>query len=122
MKKLVIFGMLIFGIMAMAEKLNTDGKDHLKELLGKWGEPYNISIVVKNNKIFYIDDEGVSPVQKIRNDIYQIIYEDNASGEIYKTCFAYDIKYKKLAFLKNCTTLELQELVPRKFTDGKLRG
>lgn len=122
MKKIILMLFMLIGIVAMAEKLNTDGKDHLKELLGKWGEPYNISIILKNNKIFYIDDEGASPVQKIKNDVYQISYKDETNGEVYKTCFAYDVKYKKLAFLKNCQTLEVRELVPRKFNDGKLRG
>ncbi len=123
MKKLIVLGIMFLGVVAMAEKLNTDGKDHLKELLGKWAEPsYNVSIILKGNKIFYVDDEGSYPVQKIRNDIYEMSYKDETNGKVYKTCFAYDVKYKKLAFLKSCQTLEVRELVPRKFNDGKLRG
>ena len=30
MKKLIVLGIMLLGIVAMSEKLNTDGKSHLK--------------------------------------------------------------------------------------------
>lgn len=124
MKKLVIFGMLIFEIMAMAEKLNTDGKDHLNELLGKWGEPQPVYIVMKNNKLYYVDEEKVySPVAKFNNYTFVInwiqddeILKRNPQLRGFKTCFAWDIKHKKLAFLEKCGSDNVSQYIPKKYT------
>ena len=35
MKKVMLIVMIIIGMTTFAEKLNTDGKDHLKEILGE---------------------------------------------------------------------------------------
>lgn len=122
MKKLIIIGMLIFGLVAMAEKLTTDGKDHLKELLGKWGEPQPVYIVMKNNKLYYVDEEKVyNPVTKVNNYTFVInwVQDDetlkrNPQLKGFKTCFAWDVKYKKLAFLKKCGNYTVDQYIPRK--------
>ena len=120
MKKFILLIFIILGIVAMAEKVSTDGKDHLKELLGKWGEPDTISIVVKNNKVYYIDEwEGVNPITKLNPYTFVINWQDGSP----KTCIAFDTKHKQLTFLKKCGSDEVQQYVPRKYSkDGKLRG
>lgn len=112
MKKIILIGMMVLGITIFAEKLNTDGKEHLKELLGKWGEPQSVYIVLKNNKLFYVDEEGnYNPISKINEYTFKITFiEDN-----FNLCFAYDIKQKKLAFLKKCGTSEIQQYIPKKY-------
>ena len=37
MKKLIVLGIMLLGIVAMAEKLTTDGKNNLDKLKGAWG-------------------------------------------------------------------------------------
>ena len=120
MKKLIVLGIMLLGVVAMAEKLNTDGKDHLKELLGKWGYPDTVSIVVKNNKAYYIDEwEEVNPITKLNSYTFVINWKDDGS----KSCIAFDTKQKQLAFLKKCGSDEVQQYIPKKYpNDGKLRG
>ena len=111
MKRIVLIGMMILGMVVMAEKLNTDGKDHLKELLGKWGEPQPVYLIAKNSKLYYIDEEEVeNPVTKLNT--YTYVINRVESGD--KSCFAYDIKHKKFAFLK-CGTNEVEQYMPKKY-------
>lgn len=120
MKRLILLVFMILGIVTMAEKVNTDGKGHLNELLGKWGYPDTISIVVKNNKVYYIDEwEEVNLITKLNTYTFVINWKDDGS----KSCIAFDTKHKQLAFLKKCGSDEIQQYVPRKYSnDGKLRG
>ena len=49
MKKLIVLGIMFLGIVAMAEKLTTDGKNNLDKLKGTWGGAmYRVEL--KNNK------------------------------------------------------------------------
>lgn len=110
MKKLIIMIFMLLGIVVMAEKLSTDGKDHLKELLGKWGEPNPFYLILKDKKLYYVDEESVSnPVTKVNN--YTFMIHRVESGN--KSCFAYDVKKKTFTFLK-CGTDEVNSFVPRK--------
>ena len=136
MKKLIVLGIMFLGVVAMAEKLNTDGKDHLKEILGEWGSN-RIRFYQKNGELWYLDldnygyDDDTIPEKITMLNNYTYMIHSSYSEKTLKTnpelrgkklCFAYDTKYKKIAFLKKCGNDEIQELVPRKYNDGKLRG
>lgn len=138
MKKLVLIGMIILAMAGFSEKLNTDGKDHLNEILGEWGHPNPFKFYIKDGKLWhldifnygYYDDTVPERVTLLNNYTYMIhsYYSEQTlkmnpqlKGE--KICFAYDTKYKKLAFLKKCGSDEVQQYIPRKYpNDGKLRG
>ena len=112
MKKLIVLGIMFLGVVAMAEKLNTDGKDHLKELLGKWGEPAPVYVVLQGQKLYFIDQEdNKNPVTKYNNYTFVINYSDGM-----KTCFAYDTKKKALALLNKCGSEEVFSYIPKRRT------
>ena len=109
MKKLIVLGIMLLGIVAKAEKLTTDGKDHLKELLGKWGEPAPVYIVLKDQKLYFIDQEdNKNSVGKYNSYTFVINYSNGM-----KTCFAYDTKKKALALLNKCGSDEVFSYIPK---------
>ena len=128
MKKLIVLGIMLLGIVAMSEKLNTDGKSHLKEILGEWGAPNTFKFYQKNGELWHLDvfnygeDEDTRPekVTMINSYTYMIhsYYSEqtrkmNPHLKNWKVCFAYDVKHKQLAFLK-CGTDEVDSYVPRR--------
>lgn len=138
MKKLIVLGIMLLGVVAMAEKINTDGQAHLKEILGEWGAPNPFKFYQKNGELWHLDvfnygyDEDTKPekVTMINSYTYMIhsYYSEQTlkmnpqlKGE--KICFAYDVKRKQLAFFNKCGSDEVQQFIPRKYpNDGKLRG
>ena len=128
MKKTVLV-LLTLGNVVFSQALKTDGKDHQKELMGKWGEPNSINIVIKNNKLYYVDEEETyNPISKYNQYTYQInwVYDEqtlkmNPHLRNYKTCFAYDTGKQQLALLKKCGSNDVNQYIPRKYKN-KLGG
>ena len=116
MKKLIVLGIMLLGIVAMAEKLTTDGKNNLDKLKGAWGGPM-YSVELKNNKWFLgsYDAEGTvwEEIQLYKNgalvikDFYKM--PNKKDKNFY---FAWDSKYK--IFVELDKDLNIIEKVPRK--------
>ena len=129
MKKVMLIVMIIIGMTTFAEKLNTDGKDHLKEILGEWGSPNPFKFYEENGELWHLDvynygyDDDTAPekVTMLNNYTYMIhsyYYKEtlkmNPQLKGSKICFAYDIKKKELAFFKKCGSEEIQQYIPKK--------
>ena len=129
MKKLIVLGIMLLGIVAMSEKLNTDGKSHLKEILGEWGAPNTFKFYQKNGELWHLDvfnygeDEDTRPEKVTMINSYTYMIHSYYSKETLKMnpqlkgskiCFAYDIKKKELAFFKKCGSEEIQQYIPKK--------
>lgn len=116
MKKLIVLGIMLLGIVVMAEKLNTDGKNNLDKLKGTWGGAM-YSIELKNNKwlLGSYDAEGTiwEEIQLYKNgalvikNFYKI--QNKKDKNFY---FAWDSKYKM--FVELDKDLNIIEKVPRK--------
>ncbi len=116
MKKLIVLGIMFLGIVAMAEKLTTDGKNNLDKLKGTWGGAmYRVEL--KNNKwlLGSYDAEGTvwEEIQLYKNgalvikDFYKM--PNRKDKNFY---FAWDSKYKILVELDK--DLNIIDKVPRK--------
>lgn len=131
LKKFLILVFFIFGTVIFAEKLSTDEKGHLKEILGEWGQPNPFRFYQKNGELWHLDvfnygyDDDTVPekVSMINNYTYMInkFYSEktlkmNPQLRGKKTCFAYDTKKKQLAFFKKCGSDEVQQWIPRKYS------
>ena len=116
MKKLIVLGIMLLGIVAMAEKLTTDGKNNLDKLKGAWGGAM-YSVELKNNKWFLgsYDAEGTvwEEIQLYKNgalvikDFYKM--PNKKDKNFY---FAWDSKYK--IFVELDKDLNIIEKVPRR--------
>lgn len=118
MKKLIIIGMLVFGIMAMAEKLTTDGKNNIDKLKGAWKAKGadGINIIRFFNGKWQLgyecweDEEecrkepnydktlGMNfyDIKDAKNGVLVVFFDKNL-----KQYFAYDTNKKALVFLDN---------------------
>ena len=116
MKKLIVLGIMFLGIVAMAEKLTTDGKNNLDMLNGTWGGAmYRVEL--KNNKwlLGSYDAEGTvwEEIQLYKNgalvikDFYKM--PNRKDKNFY---FAWDSKYK--IFVELDKDLNIIDKVPRK--------
>ena len=116
MKKLIVLGIMFLGIVAMAEKLTTDGKNNLDKLKGTWGGAM-YSVELKNNKwlLGSYDAEGTiwEEIQLYKNgalvikDFYKM--PNRKDKNFY---FAWDSKYK--IFVELDKDLNIIDKVPRK--------
>ena len=129
MKKLIVLGIMLLGIVAMAEKLTTDGKNNLDKLKGSWrvkGADGGNVIRFLNGKwqLGYECWEDEAECRKEPNydktlgmNFYDI--KDTKKGVLVvffdkdlKQYFAYDTKKKALVFLDN--NLNITEILGSK--------
>lgn len=116
MKKIIFFSLLILRFLCVSQKLNTDKKDHLKELQGTWGDldaEISIKIFLKNN-IAYFQENDEKPLEFKKYNDYIYYTESNIKGlGKVKNCFSYDIKIKRLVNVPKCEINEWDDSLPR---------
>lgn len=108
--------MILLGVTAFAEKLNTDGKDNLDKLRGTWGGAMYY-VELKNSKWFLgsYDAEGTiwEGIEKYKNGVFVVRnFYKMPSKKDKNFYFAWDIKYK--VFVELDKDLNIIDKIPRK--------
>ena len=123
MKKLILCIMFFLGTFAFSEKLNTDGRDNLEKLAGKWANG-QFEIVNKNKSWFFAYYCGdcdlktgmeLKCIEKYKNGVFVVkSFYEIPSKKDKNFYFAWDIKYKIMVELDK--DLNIINKYPRKIT------